>query len=75
MYEEFLISLGFSQIDDSHLYCINLNTKDVRLLCSNQLSVWVEYVSQNKDDSVSVGIGKYEKESLVELLNCLLLAS
>ena len=63
----FLISKGFRQIEDSHLYKVDLPTDDTSLISDIHYNLWMEYWYDGKVEQ-SVGFGKYSTEDIKTLL-------
>ena len=67
----FLIKKGFRQIEDSHLYKVDLPTEGTSLISDIHYNLWMEYWYDGKVDQ-SVGFGKYSTEEIKTLLGILL---
>lgn len=67
----FLLSKGFRQIDDSHLYKVDLPTYGTSLISDIYYNLWMEYWHDGKVEK-SVGFGKYSTEEIKTLLGVLL---
>lgn len=67
----FLLSMGFRQIEDSHLYKVDLPTDGTSLISDIHYNLWIEYWHDGKVDQ-SVNIGKYSTEGIKTLLDILL---
>ncbi len=63
----FLISKGFRQIEDSHLYKVDLPTDGTSLISDIHYNLWMEYWYDGKVEQ-SVGFGKYSTEDIKTLL-------
>ena len=67
----FLLSKGFRQIEDSHLYKVDLPTDGTSLISDIDYNLWMEYWHDGIVDQ-SVGFGKYSTEEIKTLLGILL---
>ena len=67
----FLLGLGFRQIDDSHLYKVDLPTDGTSLITDIHYNLWMEYWHDGKVEQ-SVGFGKYTESEFKTLLSVLL---
>jgi len=67
----FLIGKGFRQIEDSHLYKVDLPTEGTSLITDIHYNLWMEYWYDGKVEQ-SVGFGKYSTEDMKTLLGILL---
>jgi hypothetical protein len=67
----FLLGLGFRQIEESHLYKVDLPTDGTSLVTDIHYNLWMEYWHDGKVEQ-SVGFGKYSENEFKTLIGVLL---
>lgn len=65
-----LLGLGFRQIDDSHLYKVDLPTDGTSLVTDIHYNLWLDYYHNGKVEQ-SVCFGKYSEDDLKTLIDIL----
>jgi hypothetical protein len=65
--KDLLISLGFTQDTNSHLFSKIIHNNGLKLVASTSLCLWVG-VNDKSFDSSSIGIGYYDVEEFKQIV-------